>query len=103
MTNLTNKVALITGAAKGIGKAIAERYAALGAAIVVNYAHDKVAADETVAQLEKLGTRALAVQADVAKPDELGHLFQTALATFGKIDTVVVNAGLELGGINSDS
>ena len=96
MTDLTNKVALITGSAKGIGKAIAARYAALGAAVVVNYAHDQPAAAETVAQLEKLGARALAVQADVAQPAELEHLFQTALATFGKLDIVVVNAGLEL-------
>ena len=61
MTDLTNKVALITGAARGIGKAIAERHVALGAASLVNYAHDQPAADDTVTQLEKTGARALTV------------------------------------------
>ncbi len=96
MTDLTNKVALITGSAKGIGKAIAERYAALGAAIVVNYARDKAAAAETVAQIETLGARAIAVQADVAKITDIERLFETARTHFGKIDIVVVNAGVEL-------
>ena len=96
MTDLRNKVALITGSARGIGRAIAERYAALGANIVVNYTKDAAAARETVAQIEKLGTRAIAVQADVAQVADIERLFATARATFGRLDIVVVNAGVEL-------
>ena len=96
MTNLKNKVALITGSARGIGKAIAERYAALGADIVVNYTSNSAAADETVARINDLGGRALAVQADVAQVADIERLFTTAQTTFGKIDIVVVNAGVEL-------
>jgi len=96
MTNLKNKVALITGSARGIGKAIAERYAALGADIVVNYTKDEAAANETVTQAQKLGGQALAVQADVARVTDIKRLFATAQATFGKIDIVVANAGVEL-------
>ncbi len=96
MTNLKNKVALITGSAKGIGKAIAERYAALGADIVVNYTKDEAAANETVTQLKGLGVQAIAVQANIAKVADVERLFATAQATFSKIDIVVANAGVEL-------
>lgn len=96
MTNLKNKVALITGSARGIGKAIAERYAALGTDIVVNYTSNAAAANETVARINDLGGRTLAVQADVAQVANIERLFTTAQTTFGKIDIVVVNAGVEL-------
>jgi 3-oxoacyl-[acyl-carrier protein] reductase len=96
MTDLTNKVALITGSARGLGKAIAERYAALGADIVLNYSRDRAAADETVRTIEALGRRALAVQADVSQVADVERLFTTALAAFGRLDIVVANAGLEL-------
>ncbi|HWL84425.1 MAG TPA: SDR family oxidoreductase [Polyangiaceae bacterium] len=99
MTNLKNKVALITGSARGIGKAIAERYASLGAPIVVNYPKDKTAADETVKSIGNFGVKAIAVQADVAKVDDVRRLFETAQSTFGKIDIVVANAGVELVGV----
>lgn len=99
MTNLKNKVALITGSARGIGKAIAERYAALGADIVVNYTKQEEAATETVGQLKALGVRAIAVQADVAQVADIERLFATAQTTFGKIDLVVANAGVELVGV----
>lgn len=67
MTDLRNKVALITASARGIGKGVAERYAALGANIAVNYTRDEAAAHATVAHTEKLGTQAIAVQVDVAQ------------------------------------
>ena len=95
MTNLKNKVALITGSARGIGKCIALRYAARGADIVVNYSKDKESADSTVRQIEALGAKAIAVKANVARVGELEGMFQAGRAAFGKIDIVVANAGVE--------
>lgn len=96
MNNLHNKVAVITGSARGLGKAIAERYAALGADIVINYSRDKASADEVVENIKKLGSKVIAVQADVSKVPDLERLFAEAKAAFGKIDIVVANAGIEL-------
>jgi 3-oxoacyl-[acyl-carrier protein] reductase len=95
MTDLKNKIALITGSARGIGRSIALRYASKGANIVVNYSRDKENGDSTVREIEALGVRALGVQANVADVGELESMFQNALTTFGKIDTVVANAGIE--------
>ena len=67
MTDLTGKIALITGSARGIGKAIAERYGSRGASIVVNYARDRERANATVDSIERLGGTAIAIQADVSK------------------------------------
>ncbi|MDJ1504347.1 SDR family oxidoreductase [Xanthocytophaga agilis] len=96
MHTLQNKVALITGSARGLGKAIAERYAALGANIVINYSKDKVAAEEVVSTIAAMGVKVIAVQADVSKVTELERLFEEAKKAFGKIDIVVANAGIEL-------
>ncbi|MFZ4122454.1 MAG: SDR family oxidoreductase [Caulobacterales bacterium] len=96
MTSLANKVALITGAGRGIGKAIAERYGRLGADIVVNYASDDKSASETVEAIRAMGARAIAVRADVSRPDSLEGLFQAALHEFNQLDIVVANAGIEL-------
>ncbi|MES3018784.1 MAG: SDR family oxidoreductase [Bacteroidota bacterium] len=96
MTNLTNKVALITGSARGLGKAIAERYAALGADIIINYSRDKASADEVVSNIRAMGVRVISVQADVSKVADVQRLFAEAINTFGKIDIVVANAGIEL-------
>lgn len=96
MTNLKDKVALVTGSARGIGKKIAERYASLGANIVINYSKDKQSADETVIAIQKLGVKAIAVQANMSVVEEIEKLFATTIETFGKIDIVVVNAGIEL-------
>jgi 3-oxoacyl-[acyl-carrier protein] reductase len=96
MTDLTNKTALITGSARGIGKAIALRYAALGANVVVNYSGDAANAAKTVQELEAFGVETISVKADMSKVDEIERLFQTALERFGKIDIVVANAGLEV-------
>lgn len=96
MNSLTNKVALITGSARGLGKAIAERYAAMGAAIVINYSKDKTSADEVVSNIKAMGAKVIAIQADVSRVQEIGRLFAEAKNAFGKIDIVVANAGIEL-------
>ncbi len=98
MTDLKNKVALITGGGRGIGKAIAERYGALGASVVVNYSSSVDAANETVKVIEHSGGAAIAMQADVSKVAEIERLFQASLERFGHLDIVVVNAGLEMSG-----
>ena len=96
MTDLTCKVALITGSARGIGRAIAERYALLGAAVVVNYASSEAPALEAVAAIEAKGGRAIAIKADASQVAELGRLFTDTIQRLGQIDIVVANAGREL-------
>lgn len=96
MKSLNNKVALITGSARGLGKAIAERYAALGANIVINYSKDKVSADEVVSNIKAMGVKVIAIQADISKVADIERLFTEAKNAFGKIDIVVANAGIEL-------
>jgi len=96
MNSLKNKVAVITGSARGLGKAIAERYAALGADIVINYSRDKASAEEVVSNIKAMGARVISVQADVSKVAEIEKLFTEAKAAFGKIDIVVANAGIEM-------
>ena len=96
MNSFKNKVALITGSARGLGKAIAERYASLGADIVINYSKDKASAEEVIKNIKAMGVKVLAVQADVSKVTDLQRLFTEAKAAFGKIDIVVANAGIEM-------
>ncbi|GAA3560901.1 SDR family oxidoreductase [Amycolatopsis ultiminotia] len=96
MTDLTGKVALITGSARGIGKAIAIRYAGCGASVVVNYPSDAAEAERTAAEIRELGGSVLTVRADVSKVPEIEELFRAALDRFGRIDIVVANAGLEV-------
>src|ERR1700754_2060680 len=96
MNTLKNKVALITGSARGLGKAFAERYAALGADIVINYLRDKASADEVLSNIKAMGAREIAVQADVSKVADLEMLFTEAKKEFGKIYNVVANAGIDL-------
>jgi 3-oxoacyl-[acyl-carrier protein] reductase len=96
MKRLDSKVALITGSARGLGKAIAERYAALGADIVINYSKDKASADSTLNNILATGVRCISVQADTSKVSDLKRLFEEAKKAFGKIDIVVANAGIEL-------
>lgn len=99
MKQLKNKIALITGASRGIGKAIALRFAKLGADIVVNYHSDKGSADDVVKEIESYGAKALAIKADISKTNEIDEMFASVINVFGKIDIVVVNAGLELTGV----
>lgn len=96
MTNLKNKTAIITGSVRGLGKAIAERYASLGANVVINYSKDRDAAEKVVSNIEAMGAQVLAVQADITKVQEIERLFKEAKDAFGKIDIVVANAGVEL-------
>ena len=91
---LNGKVALVTGASKGIGADIAKQFAAEGAAVVVNYASSKEGADRVVDQIAKRGGRAIAVRANVARKADIEHLFVEAKKAFGKIDILVNNAGV---------
>ena len=92
--SLKGKVALITGASRGIGRAIAERLSRAGAAVVINYASKADDARKLVAEIEAAGGRALAVQADVAKVADVVRLFDESFARFGRLDVLVNNAGI---------
>ncbi len=94
MKKLQDKVALVTGASKGIGAAIARQLAADGAKIVVNYAADKNGADKVVAAIEAAGGSAVALAADVTDQLQVEALIQSTLAQFGRLDIVVNNAGV---------
>jgi 3-oxoacyl-[acyl-carrier protein] reductase len=91
---LDGKVALVTGAARGIGRVIALRLAADGAAVVVNYSGSIQQAKEVVAEIEKNGGKAVAVQADVGKVADVRRLFDTTFERFGRLDILVNNAGV---------
>jgi 3-oxoacyl-[acyl-carrier protein] reductase len=91
---LAGKIALVTGASKGIGAGIAKQLAAEGAAVVVNYASSKSDADKVVDEITKGGGKAVAVQGSVAKKAEVERLFAAAEKAFGKIDILVNNAGV---------
>jgi 3-oxoacyl-[acyl-carrier protein] reductase len=93
MLKLTEKVAVVTGASKGIGAAIAEKLAEEGAAVVVNYATSDTGAQDVVSKIRSKGGRAVAVQADVSKLTDIKRLFESAEREFGRIDLVVNNAG----------
>jgi len=92
---LDNKVAIITGAATGIGQAIAITMAREGASVVVDYVGKPGTADDTIHQIESAGGKALAVEADVSQPDQVANLIGSAVSTFGKLDIFVNNAGIE--------
>jgi len=91
---LAGKVALVTGASKGIGAAIAKHLAAEGAAVVVNYSSSREGADRVVAEISKAGGRAIAVQANVAHKSEIERLFAETRKSFGRLDILVNNAGI---------
>jgi 3-oxoacyl-[acyl-carrier protein] reductase len=94
MNRLKGKVAVVTGASKGIGAAIAEHLAAEGASVVVNYAASKTGAEALVRRINDKGGTAVAIQADVSKPDDIKRLFAQARAAYGKLDVLVNNAGI---------
>jgi len=92
MSKLENKVAVVTGAAKGIGAAIAKHFAAAGAKVVVNYASSKESADKVVKEIIDNGGQAIAIQADVSNEADVTRLFEESNAAFGALDILVNNA-----------
>ena len=94
MSKLAGKVAVVTGASKGIGAGIARALAAAGAAVVVNYASSKAGADALVADITAAGGKAIAVQADVSKADQAQGLVDAAVSSFGRLDILVNNSGV---------
>jgi len=91
---LTGKVALVTGASRGIGKAIALRLAEAGADVVVNYAGSEAAAQETVAKIKELGRQAIMIRANVGNAEEVENMVKETLDHMGKLDILVNNAGI---------
>lgn len=96
---LSDRVAIVTGGSRGIGRAIAETLAAAGATVVVNYKSNTAAADEVVQAITAADGRALAVQADVATAEGVEALFKTTLDQFGRLDILVNNAGITRDGL----
>lgn len=94
MGKLAGKVAIVTGASKGIGAAIAKSFGAEGASVVVNYASAKDGADRVVAEITGKGGKAIAVQGDVAKAADVKALFEATKKSFGRLDVLVNNAGV---------
>jgi 3-oxoacyl-[acyl-carrier protein] reductase len=94
MKKLTGKVAVVTGASKGIGASVAEHLAAEGAAVVVNYANSQTGAEGVVKRIHENGGEALAIQADVSKHEEVKRLFSETKTAYRKLDILVNNAGI---------
>ncbi len=94
MANLQGKVALVTGSSKGIGAAIAQRLAADGASVVINYSRGAASAESLAQRIQSAGGKAVAVQADLSKPDEAAKLISAAIKAFGRLDILVNNAGV---------
>ena len=92
--NLNGKVAIVTGASKGIGAGIARHLAKAGASVVVNYSTSREGADKVVGVIEGEGGKAIAVGANLSKKTEIDHLFREAKARFGKVDILVNNAAI---------
>jgi 3-oxoacyl-[acyl-carrier protein] reductase len=94
MGKLNGKVAVVTGSSKGIGASIAEHLAAEGASVVVNYAKSRAGADAVVARIKERGGKAIAVQGDVARSEDIQHLFSETKKAYGKLDILVNSAGI---------
>lgn len=94
MSKLQGKVAVVTGASKGIGAGIARALGAAGASVVVNYASDKAGAERAVADIKAKGGQAIAVKGDVSKSADVKHLFAETRKAYGKLDVLVNNAGV---------
>ncbi len=99
MNSTSQKVALITGASRGIGQAVAERLAQDGFAVVINYTKSADQAQQLVRVLAQQGSRTLAVQGDVSRQADVAALFERAMAEFGRLDVLVNNAGIAAVGI----
>lgn len=96
---MQGQVALVTGASRGIGRAIALALGAEGAAVAVNYAHSAEAAEAVVQQIKASGGNALAIAGDISQPESVEALFATVMATWGRLDVLVSNAGITRDGL----
>ncbi len=94
MKKLENRVAIITGSSRGIGKAIALKFASEGANIVINYANNYTEAQNTLAEVIKYGVKAITVGADISKEEDAKRLIETTVKEFGRVDILVNNAGI---------
>jgi 3-oxoacyl-[acyl-carrier protein] reductase len=94
VNTLAGKVAIVTGASKGIGAGIAKAFSAEGAIVVVNYSSSKEGADRVLAEIADVGGNAIAIQASVSNPEEVKRLFSETKAAFGRLDILVNNAGV---------
>ena len=94
MSHLTGKVAIVTGSSKGIGAGIAERLAADGANLIVNYSRSAEDADKVVQRIVAAGGKAIAHRADISQPDDIAPLIDAAIHAFGRLDILVNNAGV---------
>lgn len=94
VSKLQGKVAVVTGASKGIGASIAEHLAASGAAVIVNYSASKTGADAVVKRIADKGGKATAIQADVSQPQDIARLFEQTKQAYGRLDILVNNAGI---------
>ncbi|WP_422082137.1 SDR family oxidoreductase [Ulvibacterium sp.] len=103
MKNLSNKVALITGASRGIGAKIASQMAAAGAKVIVNYSGSKSDAEKVAKKIKTNGGDAIAIQADVSNAQDVKNLFDTAMAHYGKVDVLVNNAGIMINTLIKDT
>ena len=97
--HLKDKIAIVTGGSRGIGKEICLKFASLGANLVINYIGDKTQAEDTKAECEKLGAKVALSEGDVSKMADCEKLFQTAVDTFGRVDILVNNAGITRDGL----
>jgi 3-oxoacyl-[acyl-carrier protein] reductase len=94
MSNLKNKVAIVTGASKGIGASIAKHLAEAGASVVVNFASSRDGAEQVVKAIADKGGKAIAIQGDVSKKSDVVRLFEETKKVFGSLDILVNNAGI---------
>ena len=94
MMTANRRVAIVTGASRGIGQVVAMRLAPDGFAVVVNFASSSVSADETVAVIHGKGGQAVAIRGDISDPDQVARLYAGAKEAFGRVDVVVNNAGI---------
>lgn len=99
MQLLKDKVALITGASRGIGKAIALKFAQNGANVIINYSSSQSQAEELKEEIEKIGTKAMIIKCDVSNADEVSQMFSQVEKEFGRLDILVNNAGITKDGL----